>query len=76
MPTNLYGPNDNFDSVRSHVFPALVRKFHEAKVNNLPSVTLWGDGNPYREFLHVDDMADACIFMMNNFYPTAEQNEK
>ncbi len=76
MPTNLYGPNDNFDSVRSHVFPALIRKFHEAKVNNLPSVTLWGDGSPYREFLHVDDMADACIFMMNNFNPTVEQNEK
>jgi len=76
MPTNLYGPNDNFDSVRSHVFPALVRKFHEAKVNNLPSVTLWWDWSPYREFLHVNDMADACIFMMNNFNPTTEQNEK
>lgn len=76
MPTNLYGPNDNFDPIRSHVFPALIRKFHEAKVNNLPSVTLWWDGSPYREFLHVDDMADACIFMMNNFSPTAEQNER
>ena len=76
MPTNLYGPNDNFDPVRSHVFPALIRKFHEAKVNNLPSVTLWWDGSPYREFLHVDDMADACVFMMNNFDPTSEQNEK
>lgn len=76
MPTNLYGPNDNFDPIRSHVFPALIRKFHEAKANNLPSVTLWWDGSPYREFLHVDDMADACIFMMNNFNPTAEQNEK
>ena len=76
MPTNLYWPNDNFDPVRSHVFPALIRKFHEAKVNNLSSVTLWWDGSPYREFLHVDDMADACIFMMNNFNPTLEQNEK
>lgn len=76
MPTNLYGPNDNFDPVRSHVFPALIKKFHEAKVNNLPSVTLWWDGSPYREFLHVDDMADACVFMMNNFNPTLEQNEK
>ena len=76
MPTNLYWPNDNFNPVRSHVFPALIRKFHEAKVNNLPSVILWWDGSPYREFLHVDDMADACIFMMNNFNHTAEQNEK
>ncbi len=76
MPTNLYGPNDNFDPVRSHVFPALIRKFHEAKVNNLTSVTLWWDWSPYREFLHVDDMADACIFMINHFNPTPEQNEK
>ena len=76
MPTNLYWPNDNFDPIRSHVFPALIRKFHEAKVNNLPNVTLWWDGSPYREFLHVDDMADACIFMMNHFNPTPEQNEK
>ena len=76
MPTNLYGPNDNFDPIRSHVFPALIRKFYEAKVSNLPIVTLWWDWSPYREFLHVDDMADACIFMMNNYNPTAEQNEK
>ena len=75
MPTNLYWPNDNFDPVRSHVFPALLRKFHEAKTKDLPNVTLWWDGSPYREFLHVDDMADACIFMMNNFNPTPEQNE-
>lgn len=76
MPTNLYGPNDNFDPIRSHVFPAMIRKFHEAKVNNNPSVTLWWDWSVYREFLHVDDMADGCIFMMNNFNPTPEQNER
>ena len=76
MPTNLYGPNDNFDPIRSHVFPAMIRKFHEAKVNNNPSVTLWWDWSVYREFLHVDDMADGCIFMMNKFNPTKEQNEK
>ncbi|MDD2870851.1 MAG: GDP-L-fucose synthase [Candidatus Gracilibacteria bacterium] len=74
MPTNLYGPNDNFDLTSSHVLPAMIRKFHEAKLNN-SEVTLWGDGNPMREFLYVDDMADACIYMMNNFNPTKEQNE-
>ncbi len=64
MPTNLYGPNDNFDLETSHVLPALMRKFHEAKLANQPSVTLWGTGKPYREFLNVDDLADACIFLM------------
>ncbi|AAM30354.1 GDP-fucose synthetase [Methanosarcina mazei Go1] len=67
MPTNLYGPNDNFDLETSHVMPALVRKFHEAKVNNEPEVVIWGTGKPYREFLHVDDMADACVYLMENF---------
>lgn len=64
MPTNLYGPNDNFDLETSHVLPALIRKFHEAKQTGAPSVTLWGSGEPYREFLYVDDLADACVFLM------------
>ena len=76
MPTNLYGPNDNFDPVRSHVMPGMIRKFHEAKIEKKSEVVLRWDWSPYREFLHVDDMADACIFMMNKFNPTAEQNEK
>ena len=66
MPTNLYGPNDNFDLQTSHVMPALIRKFHEAKTNNEPQVVVWGTGTPKREFMHVDDMADACIYLMNN----------
>lgn len=66
MPTNLYGPNDKFDLQNAHVLPALLRKFHEAKVNNKPSVELWGTGKAKREFMHVDDMADACIHIMNN----------
>jgi len=65
MPTNLYGINDNFDLDTSHVLPALIRKFHEAKQGNRDSVTIWGSGNPKREFLHVDDLADACIFLIN-----------
>jgi len=65
MPTNLYGPGDNFDLQNSHVLPALVRKFHEAKVNGAPSVTVWGSGSPRREFLHVDDLAAACVFLIN-----------
>jgi GDP-L-fucose synthase len=65
MPTNLYGPNDNFHLKNSHVIPALIRKFHEAKVNNSPNVEIWGSGKPIREFLHVDDMADASIYIMN-----------
>lgn len=67
MPTNLYGPNDNFDLQNSHVLPALIRKFVEAKEKNSPSVMLWGTGTPRREFLYVDDMADACIFLMNSY---------
>lgn len=67
MPTNLYGPNDNFDLENSHVLPALIRKMHEAKENNAPSVTLWGTGTPMREFLHVDDLASACLFLMDEY---------
>jgi GDP-L-fucose synthase len=67
MPTNLYGPNDNYDLENSHVIPALIRKFHEAKVNNSPSVEVWGSGKPLREFMHVDDLADACLFLMDNY---------
>lgn len=66
MPTNLYGINDNFDLNSSHVLPALIRKMHDAKVSNLPTVTLWGTGNPKREFLYVDDLAEALIFLMKN----------
>ncbi len=64
MPTNLYGPNDNFDLQTSHVLPALIRKFHEAKTAGAPSVTVWGSGTPFREFIHVDDVADASLFLM------------
>jgi len=67
MPTNLYGPHDNFDLKSSHVMPALIRKFHEAKIANAPTVTVWGTGKPLREFLHVDDCADACLFLMQNY---------
>ncbi|WP_019989190.1 GDP-L-fucose synthase [Rudanella lutea] len=67
MPTNLYGPNDNYDLQGSHVLPALIRKFHDAKINNLPTVEVWGTGSPRREFLHADDLADACVFLMNNY---------
>ncbi|MEG2917999.1 MAG: GDP-L-fucose synthase [Clostridium sp.] len=67
MPTNLYGPFDNFDLKSSHVLPALIRKFHEAKKNNSKSVEIWGTGTPLREFLYVDDMADACVFLMENY---------
>jgi len=67
MPTNLYGPNDNYDLTNSHVLPALIRKFHEAKINNEPFVTIWGSGEPKREFLHVNDLAEACVFLMNHF---------
>jgi GDP-L-fucose synthase len=67
MPTNLFGPNDNYDLKNSHVLPALIRKFHEAKLNNKPLVTIWGTGEPKREFLHVDDLAEACLFLMNNY---------
>ena len=67
MPTNLYGPNDNYDLQNSHVLPALIRKFHEAKENGKADVVLWGSGSPLREFLHADDMADACVFLMENY---------
>lgn len=67
MPTNLYGPNDNFDLKNSHVLPALIRKFHEAKINKSPYVEIWGTGTPMREFLHVDDMADACVFLLQHY---------
>jgi GDP-L-fucose synthase len=67
MPTNLYGPGDNYDLKNSHVLPALLRKFHEAKINNEPTVTVWGTGKPRREFLHVDDLASACFFLMQNY---------
>jgi GDP-L-fucose synthase len=67
MPTNLYGPNDNFDLESSHVLPALIRKFHEAKIKNEKSVILWGSGEPFREFLYADDLADACLFLMERY---------
>lgn len=67
MPTNLYGYGDNYDLEKSHVLPALIRKFYEAKENNKPSVTLWGTGSPKREFLFSDDLADACVFLMENY---------
>lgn len=68
MPTNLYGPNDNFDLESSHVLPALIRRFHEAKVGSVPEVVLWGTGKPLREFLFVRDLAQACVFVMENFH--------
>ncbi|MFN8238134.1 MAG: GDP-L-fucose synthase [Chitinophagales bacterium] len=67
MPTNMYGPNDNYDLNNSHVLPALIRKFHEAKMNTVPEVVMWGTGSPYREFLHADDLADALFFLMENY---------
>lgn len=67
MPTNLYGPNDNYHPEHSHVLPALIRRFHEAKICNLEYVTCWGDGSPLREFLYVDDLAELCVFLMNNY---------
>jgi len=67
MPTNLYGPNDNFDLASSHVLPALLRKFHEAKVSKAAQVVIWGTGSPVREFLHVDDMAAACLHLMQTY---------
>lgn len=75
MPTNLYGPGDNFDLNSSHVIPALINKFHIAKTNNSKEVIVWGTGKAKREFLHVDDMSEGCIFLMKNFEPTAEQNK-
>jgi GDP-L-fucose synthase len=67
MPTNLYGPNDNYNLMNAHVLPALIRKVHEAKTNRQPSFVVWGTGAPKREFLHVDDLADACVFLMNEY---------
>lgn len=67
MPTNLYGEKDNYDLENSHVFPAMIRKFHEAKIKQSKNIMLWGTGSPYREFLHVDDLADACLFLMENY---------
>lgn len=67
MPTNLYGPNDNFDLTSSHVLPALIRKFHDARTSDDPEVEIWGTGSPMREFLHVDDLADACLFLMEHY---------
>ncbi|MBQ6002849.1 MAG: GDP-L-fucose synthase, partial [Synergistaceae bacterium] len=67
MPCNLYGPNDNYHPEHSHVMPALIRRFHEAKISGAKSVTCWGDGSPLREFLYVDDLAELCVFLMNNY---------
>ena len=74
MPTNLYGPNDNFDLTSSHVLPALIRKFHDAKVERRDEVVVWGSGKPRREFLHVDDLADACVFLMDRYSDLAHIN--
>jgi len=76
MPTNLYGPGDNYHPENSHVIPALIRRFHEAKINNAPSVTIWGTGTPRREFLYVDDMACACVHVMNLKKSTYDQHMK
>lgn len=67
MPTNLYGPNDNYHPEHSHVLPALIRRFHEAKINKVPEVVIWGTGKPLREFLYVEDLADACVYLMNTY---------
>ncbi len=74
MPTNLYGPNDNFDLTSSHVLPALIRKFHDAKLAGASEVSVWGSGRPRREFLHVDDLASACVFLMRNYDDEAHIN--
>jgi GDP-L-fucose synthase len=74
MPTNLYGPGDNFDLTSSHVLPALIRKFHDAKMNGDGAVEIWGTGSPRREFLHVDDLADACLFLMENYSDDSHVN--
>ena len=74
MPTNLYGPNDNFDLNSSHVLPALMRKFHDAKLSGGADVSVWGSGRPRREFLHVDDLASACVFLMKNYDGEAHIN--
>ncbi len=74
MPTNLYGPNDNYDLENSHVLPAMIRKFHEAKENQEKFVELWGTGKPMREFLHADDLADACVYLMNTYHDSSLVN--
>lgn len=74
MPTNLFGPNDNYDLTTSHVLPALLRKCHEAKKNKDPSITVWGTGEPCREFLYVDELADACVYLMNTYNDSAIVN--
>ena len=74
MPTNLYGPNDSYNLNNSHVLPALIRKFHDAKDNNLPTVEVWGSGTPKREFLHADDLGEACVFLMNSYSGTKHVN--
>lgn len=76
MPTNLYGPGDNFDLKNSHVLPAMIRRFHEAKLAGAPTVEVWGTGTPLREFLYVDDMAAASLFLLERFSPTAEDNDQ
>jgi len=76
MPTNLYGPNDNFSSGDSHVLPALIRRFHEGKIKNSPAVTVWGTGKARREFLLVDDLADACVFLMNKYEKDYQVSQK
>ena len=73
MPTNLYGPGDNYDLESSHVLPALIRRFYEAKINKKEEVVCWGSGEPLREFLHVDDLGDACVFLLENWYPSKDQ---
>ncbi|QNH61480.1 GDP-L-fucose synthase [Hymenobacter sediminicola] len=74
MPTNLYGPNDNYDLKNSHVLPALIRKFHEAQLQNLPAVQVWGSGKSHREFMHVDDLADACFFLLQHYSESGHIN--
>jgi GDP-L-fucose synthase len=74
MPTNLYGSNDNYDLNNSHVLPAMIRKFHEAKESNARAVELWGTGKPMREFLHADDLADACVYLMQNYHESSLVN--
>ena len=74
MPTNLYGPGDNFDLATSHVVPALIRKMHEAKLAGAASVAVWGTGTPRREFLHVDDLADACVFLLRALLPARRRS--
>lgn len=74
MPTNLYGPGDNYHPENSHVLPALIRRFHEAKISGVPTVTIWGTGTPLREFLHSDDMADACVFLLERYSESEHVN--